>query len=114
MGPPVRRCGPLTCQDEVNQAALSERYLSLSESATAPLKQTLLSTLGSPQHAAGAVAAQCVSAVAAVELPAGRWPELIGLLLEFVQNQDNVGLRINTLQAVGYVCEVIVSVSTLV
>jgi len=97
-------------QDTANQGSLTERYLSLPDSATQPLKQTLLSTLGSPQHAAGSVAAQCISAVAAIELPVGKWPELIGLLLEFVQNQDNVGLRINTLQAVGYICEVIVSI----
>lgn len=93
----------------MNQNALTERYLSLPESATTPLKHSLLSTLGSPQHSAGAVAAQCVSAVAAIELPVGKWPELIGLLLGFVQDQSNTGLRINTLQAVGYVCEVIVS-----
>ena len=54
-------------------------------------------------------AAQCVSAIAAIELPVGKWPELIPQLLEFVQNQDNTGLRVNTLQAVGYICEVIVS-----
>lgn len=99
-------------QDTANQGSLTDRYLALPDSATQPLKQSLLSTLGSPQHAAGSVAAQCISAVAAIELPAGKWPELIGLLLEFVQNQDNVGLRINTLQAVGYICEVIVSVGT--
>lgn len=88
---------------------LSERWLALPESATNPLKHLSLSTLGSPQHRAGAVAAQCVSAIAAIELPVGKWPELIPQLLEFVQNQDNTGLRVNTLQAVGYICEVIVS-----
>ena len=92
----------------MNQGALSERYLALPDDATAPLKQSLLSTLGSPQIAAGGVAAQCVSAVAAIELPVQKWPELIQTLLEFVGNQDNTGLRVNTLQAVGYVCEIIV------
>jgi importin subunit beta-1 len=96
-------------QDSVNQSSLSDRWLELPSSATAPLKQSLLSTLGSPQHAVGGVAAQCISAAAAVELPVERWPELIPALLEYVGNQDNVGLRVNTLQAVGYICEVIVS-----
>jgi importin subunit beta-1 len=96
-------------QDEVNQGALSERFLALPPDATAPFKQSLLSTLGSPNLQVGGVAAQCVSAVAAIELPAQRWPELIQNLLEFVGNAENTGLRINTLQAVGYVCEVIVS-----
>ncbi|XAO21794.1 hypothetical protein I312_100550 [Cryptococcus bacillisporus CA1280] len=97
----------IAARDAINQPVLSERWLALPESATNPLKHLSLSTLGSPQHRAGAVAAQCVSAIAAIELPVGKWPELIPQLLEFVQNQDNTGLRVNTLQAVGYICEVI-------
>jgi importin subunit beta-1 len=96
-------------QDAINQPALSERWLALSDNATAPLKNSLLSTLGSAQTRASGVAAQCVSAVAAIELPVYKWPELIGTLLEFVGNAENTGLRVATLQAVGYVCEVIVS-----
>ena len=51
-----------------------------------------------------------MSAVAAIELPEKKWSELIQTLLNFVGQQDNPGLRVNTLQAVGYVCEVIVSI----
>ncbi|ORY27809.1 importin beta-1 subunit (Karyopherin beta-1 subunit) [Naematelia encephala] len=97
----------LASRDTVNQSPLSQRWLALPDSATNPLKHSILSTLGSPQHAAGGVAAQCVSAIAAIEVPVQRWPELIPNLLQFVGDQDNVGLRVNTLQAVGYVCEVI-------
>ncbi|KAK4686304.1 importin subunit beta-1, partial [Tremellales sp. Uapishka_1] len=97
----------LAARDAINQPALSQRWLALPDSATAPLKQSLLATLGSPQTRAGAVAAQCVSAVAAIELPEQKWPDLIGSLLEFVSNQENTGLRVATLQAVGYICEVI-------
>jgi importin subunit beta-1 len=93
----------------VNQPALSARWLALPESATAPLKQSILSTLGSPVQRAGAFAAQVVSAIAAIELPAQKWPELIPTLLEFVQNQENTLLRVSTLQAVGFICEIIVS-----
>lgn len=52
-------------------------------------------------------AAQVVSAVAAIELPVDQWPELIGQLLEFVGNQENTGLRVATLQTIGYICEVV-------
>lgn len=93
----------------MNQPALSERWMALPEDARAPLKHILLQTLASPVHKAAFVAAQCVAAVAAIELPVGQWPELIGQLLQFVSNEENTGLRIATLQAVGYVCEVIVS-----
>lgn len=94
-------------QDVVNQPALSDRWMALPEDVRTPLKHTLLQTLGSPVHKAAFVSAQGVAAVAAIELPRGQWPELIGQLLEFVGNQENTGLRIATLQAVGYVCEVI-------
>ena len=100
-------------QDLANQSVLTEKWLALSDEATAPLKQSLLSTLGSQQSAAGAVAAQCVSAVAAIELKAGKWQDLIPTLLQFVGNQDNVRLKVNTLQAIGYICEVIVSCDVL-
>ncbi|KAK8846795.1 hypothetical protein IAR55_005883 [Kwoniella newhampshirensis] len=97
----------ISARDSVNQPALSERWLSLPESATTPLKQSTLSTLGSPQNRAGSVAAQCVAAIAAIELPASKWPELIPSLLEFGGNQENQNLRVNTLQTVGYICQVI-------
>ncbi|ORX34440.1 armadillo-type protein [Kockovaella imperatae] len=97
----------LAARDAANQSALSDRWLQLPDDATLPLKQSLLSTLGSQQHAAGAVAAQCVSAIAAIELKAGKWQDLIPTLLQFIGNQENTGLRVNTLQAIGYVCEVI-------
>ncbi|WWC67728.1 uncharacterized protein I206_101640 [Kwoniella pini CBS 10737] len=97
----------IAARDSINQPQLTERWLALPDSATAPLKQSTLSTLGSPQHRAGAVAASCVSAIAAIELPVNKWPELIPQLLEFVGNQENQGLRVSTLQAVGFICEVI-------
>ncbi|OCF37529.1 importin subunit beta-1 [Kwoniella heveanensis BCC8398] len=97
----------IAARDAVNQPVLSERWLALPDTATQPLKQSVLSTLGSPQRRAGTVAATCVSAIAAIELPVGKWQELIPQLLEFVGNQDNQGLRVSTLQAVGFICEVI-------
>ncbi|RXK37577.1 importin subunit beta-1 [Tremella mesenterica] len=97
----------IQARNAVNQPILTERWMALPLSATAPLKQSLLSTLGSSARRAGAVAAQCVAAIAAVDLPEDKWPELIALLLEFVGNQENVNLRVATLQAVGYICEVV-------
>lgn len=99
----------MICQDIVNQPDLSARWLSLPDAATAPLKQSVLSTLGTQVNAAGRPAAQCVAAIGAIELPAGKWQELIPSMLEFVQNQDNTLLRVNTLQAIGYLCEIMVS-----
>jgi len=67
-------------------------------------------TLGSPQPKAGTFASQVVAAVAAVELPQGHWPNLIEILLGFVNSQGNANLRISTLQTIGFICESIVCI----
>lgn len=64
--------------------------------------------LHSPSSKVGIVAAQGVAAIANVELPVGQWPELIEILLGFVNNAANTPLRIATLNAIGYICESIV------
>ncbi|KAL7418539.1 karyopherin Kap95 [Cryptotrichosporon argae] len=97
----------LSSKDAANQAILTQSWLNISPEQRTPIKQLLLQTLGARDHRAGAFAAQAVAAVARAELPAGTWPELIGQLLEFVGAQDNLGLRVSTLQAIGYICEVI-------
>ena len=68
-------------------------------------------TLGSPTPRAGLFAAQVVSAIAAVELPNNQWTNLIQILLGFVNNGENPGLRVATLSTIGYICESIVSSS---
>ena len=64
--------------------------------------------LHSPNQKVGVVAAQSVAAIATVELPQGQWPELIEILLGFVNSATNTSLRIATLNAIGYICESIV------
>jgi importin subunit beta-1 len=66
-------------------------------------------TLGSPSTKAGGFASQVVAAIAAVELPDNQWPDLIEVLLGFINNPDNTNLRIATLQTIGFICEAIVS-----
>jgi hypothetical protein len=99
-------------QETIHQSALTERWLALPAEVTAPVKQSLLSTLGTQNRQVGNVVAQCVSAVAMVELPAEKWVELMPALLQFAQDQDNVQLRVSTLVTLGFICEVIVSHTT--
>lgn len=99
-------------QETIHQSALTERWLALPAEVTAPVKQSLLSTLGTQNRQVGNVVAQCVSAVAMVELPAEKWAELMPALLQFAQDQDNVQLRVSTLVTLGFICEVIVSPPT--
>jgi importin subunit beta-1 len=74
------------------------------------IKEASLVILASPQPRAGAVAAQVVSAIAAVELPVGQWPDIIEILLGFINTSDDTNLKIATLQTIGYICETIVRI----
>jgi importin subunit beta-1 len=73
------------------------------------LKQAILQTLASNDRNARNVSGQVIAAVAAIELPNGAWNDLIPTLLQGVNQQENTGLRQASLQAIGYVCEGIVS-----
>ena len=75
----------------------------------AKIRQDALMALGSSSKQIGTVAAQVVSAMASVELPVEQWPELIEVLLEFM-NQTSPLLRVATLQAIGFICETIVCI----
>ncbi|KAF8889026.1 armadillo-type protein [Infundibulicybe gibba] len=97
----------LTARESTRQTDYSTRWLSLGAESKAKIKQDALITLGSTSQKAGAFAAQVVAAIAAVELPQGQWPDLIEILLGFVNNQPNPNLKIATLQTIGYICETI-------
>lgn len=102
-------CYSSTCQDSSRQSHYSARWLALDGDTKNKVKHEVLLTLGSASAKIGSVAAQVVSAIAAVELPVNQWHELVEILLGFVNKQDNDNLRIATLQAIGYICEAIVS-----
>lgn len=69
------------------------------------LKEASVQALASGDRAARSVAGQVVAAIAAIELPNGTWNDLIARLLAGVNQQENTGLRMASLQAIGYVCE---------
>ncbi|ETW79902.1 hypothetical protein HETIRDRAFT_459766 [Heterobasidion irregulare TC 32-1] len=95
----------LSARESTRQTDFSNRWLALDSDTRAKIKQDVLMTLHSPVQKAGGVAAQCVAAIATVELPQGQWPELIEILLGFVNNAANTPLRIATLNSIGYICE---------
>ncbi|KAI5990978.1 armadillo-type protein [Pisolithus albus] len=74
------------------------RWLSPDNDTKAKIKQEVLVTLASPFLRAGGFLAQVVAAIASVELPHDQWPDLIELLLGFVNNLTNANLRIATLK----------------
>ncbi|CAK5271145.1 unnamed protein product [Mycena citricolor] len=95
----------LTARDLIRQADYANRWMALPNDAKQKVKSDALLTLASTSQKAGAFASQVVAAIAAVELPLNHWGDLIELLLGFVNTQNNVNLRIATLQTIGYICE---------
>ena len=54
--------------------------------------------------------AQCVAYIAASELPANQWPDLIQRLLSNVSGVQNTeAVKEASLEAIGYICEELVS-----
>ncbi|SRR6266404_2213041 len=95
-------------QDSARQAEYSTRWLALDVKIRTEIKEFVLRGLHSEQVKAGTVAAQSVAAIATVELPHGQWPELIEILLRFVNTGTSVPLRQSTLSAIGFICESLV------
>ncbi|KAI5990413.1 karyopherin Kap95 [Pisolithus albus] len=95
----------LSARETTRQSQYTTRWLSLDNDTKAKIKQEVLVTLASPLSRAGGFSAQVVAAIASVELPHDQWPDLIELLLGFVNNLTNTNLRIATLQTIGYICE---------
>lgn len=65
----------------------------------------ILAALGTENNRPSS-AAQCVANVAVAELPAGQWPDLIGLLVSNVINGASTEMmKEATLEAIGYICQ---------
>jgi importin subunit beta-1 len=95
-------------QGNARQAEYSTRWLALDVKIRNEIKEFVLRGLHSEQVKAGTVAAQSVAAIATVELPQGQWPDLIEILLRFVNTGTSVPLRQSTLSAIGFICEALV------
>ena len=100
-------------QDSARQAEYSTRWLGLDVKIRDEIKEFVLRGLHSEQVKAGTVAAQSVAAIATVELPLGHWPDLIDILLRFVNTGTSVPLRQSTLSAIGFICESLVRLCSL-
>jgi importin subunit beta-1 len=83
--------------------------MALADDAKNKVKQDSLVTLQSPNIKIALVAGQVIAAIAAIELPNNQWQDLIKILLEFASQATNTGLKIASLQTIGYICESVVS-----
>ncbi|CAI8029374.1 Importin subunit beta-1 [Geodia barretti] len=84
---------------------LQQRWLGMDLTVRQHIKIAVFNTLGTePAHHRSA--AQCVAYIAAAELPAGQWPEIIANLLRNVSGTSNTeAVKEASLEAIGYICE---------
>jgi importin subunit beta-1 len=89
----------LVAKDPLTALALGKRWLSLDPAQREAAKSSIVQALSANVKAA----AQVVAAIAAIELPEGKWPELVTGLLENVSS-GSAG-KAASLQAIGFICE---------
>ncbi|KAJ2497903.1 karyopherin Kap95 [Coemansia sp. RSA 1972] len=94
----------LTAKDETRQEQHSQRWLQVDEGTRSQVKQGVLVTLGSDNRQATMAAAQAIAAITATELPQGQWQDVITTLLQNVST-TSTGLKIASLQTIGFICE---------
>ncbi|KAJ8508823.1 hypothetical protein ONZ45_g8947 [Pleurotus djamor] len=95
----------LSAREAARQSDYSRRWDAIDADTKGKVRANSLAALASTTQKAGSVAAQVVSALAAVDLPNNQWGDLIGTLLANVNQATNTNLRIATLQAIGFICE---------
>lgn len=93
-----------TSRDEARLSEVTTRWLNVPDEYKVKVKTDALNALSSPTSRVGAVAAQVVAAIAAIELPHGQWGDLITNLLNAV-NTGDLNTKVATLQCIGFICE---------
>ncbi|KAH8915998.1 ARM repeat-containing protein [Atractiella rhizophila] len=104
----------LTSREYPRQTELAKAWRELSEDIRTNIKSRSLHSLTDSEKAIRNASAQIIAAIAAIEVPAGMWPELIGTLLQGINDSrtrgdDGAVLRQSMLQCLGFVCEQIKS-----
>eukprot|EP00967_Tisochrysis_lutea_P053819 scaffold67089_cov34-Tisochrysis_lutea.AAC.7 len=91
--------------DAMRQQAAAQAWLTLDPTGKQQIKMAVLQTLNSSVKAARHTAAQAVSAMATIDLPANQWPDLIQGLVTNVTAAPNAFVKQSSLEALGYICE---------
>ncbi|CAH0389883.1 unnamed protein product [Bemisia tabaci] len=95
----------LTSKDPAVKFRFQQRWLAFPDEIRAYIKNNILTALGT-ENSRPSSAAQCVAYVAVVELPQGKWPELIQILVNNVLDPNSTEMvREATLETIGYICQ---------
>jgi importin subunit beta-1 len=98
----------LDAKESSRKQELATRWVALDPNVKGQIKTALSQTLSSTVADARHTSAQVIAKIAAIELPLGEWPELVGSLLANMggpQLEQPAHLKQATLEALGYVCE---------
>ena len=99
----------LTSKDVDKKQEYQQRWLTIPLEFRAYIKKNILAALGT-ETIRPSSAAQCVAYMAVAELPVSQWPELISVLVANVTAANSTEMvREATLEAIGYICQDIVS-----
>uniref|UniRef100_A0A669DMS9 Karyopherin (importin) beta 1 n=1 Tax=Oreochromis niloticus TaxID=8128 RepID=A0A669DMS9_ORENI len=99
----------LTSKDPDVKAQYQQRWLAIDANARREIKNYVLQTLGTETYRPSS-ASQCVAGIACAEIPVNQWPELIPQLVANVTDPSSTEhMKESTLEAIGYICQDIVS-----
>uniref|UniRef100_A0A1I7S7A1 Importin N-terminal domain-containing protein n=1 Tax=Bursaphelenchus xylophilus TaxID=6326 RepID=A0A1I7S7A1_BURXY len=94
----------LVANEEERRQLLQQRWIGLQQEVRQFVKECIIKTLGTESRPSSA--AQCVSAIACIEIPHGLWPDVMDLLKSNVTNpQSSELLKESSLEALGYICQ---------
>jgi len=95
----------LSSKDDTVKAQYHQRWLAFDINRKLAIKQNIVRTLGTEAgHPSNA--AQCVAAIAQIELPLNQWPDLIQLLVQNCATQGvNPPVKEASIEALGYIVE---------
>lgn len=102
----------LDAKDEARKAELQARWGAVDAGLKNQIKEALLSTLQMEPQEVRHTVSLVIAKVAAIDLPRREWPQLISsLLANMSATPPQHGVRQATLEALGYICEEMASLS---
>ena len=95
----------LVAKDDSLQAEKHNKWKAIPAEQRSVIKSTVIGAIRSPTPIARHTAAQACAEIATIELPYKEWPEFLNILMENVTDQGEDGVKISSLECLGFTCE---------
>jgi len=97
---------PLHSTEHALQTQYHDQWKALDPAIRDSVKGPLLTAMRNPEAGVSHPAAQAAAEVAAIELPFDQWPDFLPTLLENIRGAEyDEGIKVATLECLGYCCE---------